>query len=199
MKTINLSLLLFCLLIIPGLSSAQADAAQQLNPEDVITMLDNGAIFVDVRETNEVDILTYDLPGVINLPLSELPERMAELPKDQPIVLACRSGKRSLKAVTLLAENNFTQLHNLTGGIIAWEAAEMPVVKMPRTAKTTATGKACCSAKGQGAGKSCGSDKEGEDSGKSCSGDKEGEASAKASCGEKGKGKGKSCCSGAGR
>lgn len=182
-------LLLLGFLLVPGLSAAQSEVAEEVNPEAVAALLANGALFVDVRETNEVAVLAYDLPGVVYVPLSELPDRLAELPRNQPIVLACRTGKRSLKAATLLTENSFTQLFNLTGGIIAWEASSLPVSTPERVIDIATPKKACCSAKGTGeaAATAC------------CSKKTDAAATEKASCGEKGKAKGKSCCSGGGR
>lgn len=192
MKTINLFFILFSSLLLPALATAQSPAVEQVNSVDVAALLADGALFVDVREINEVEVLAYELPGVLNLPLSVLSDRLAELPQDRPVVLACRSGNRSGKAAALLAENGFTQLYNLTGGIIAWETAGLPVSKIDRAAdlmSTPNTPKACCSAKGAGQGAA-----------KSCCGSKAAGAEAeKSSCDEKGKGKGKSCCAGGGK
>jgi len=189
MKTINFLALLLGILVLPSQAFGQNIAVQEVAPDAVAAVLTEGALFVDVRETNEVEVLAYDLPGLINVPLSELPDRLAELPLNRAIVVAGRSGKRSLKAAALLSENNFTQVFNLTGGIIAWEAAELPVTKTDRTTATMPAGKKqCCAPNGKE-----------EPMGKSCCAKKTGAASAKASCGEMGKAKGKSCCSGASR
>ncbi|WP_020567896.1 rhodanese-like domain-containing protein [Neolewinella persica] len=190
MKTINFLALLLGVLLLPGQAFAQYNAVQEVAPKAVATMLAEGALFVDVRETNEVEVLAYDLPDLISVPLSELPDRLAELPHNRPIVVAGRSGTRSLKAAALLSENNFTQLFNLTGGIIAWEAAGLPVRKMDRMRETMPAGKKQCCASTSATE---------ETTGKSCCAGKTGAASEKASCGEKGKAKGKSCCSGGSR
>jgi rhodanese-related sulfurtransferase len=194
MKTIIFLALLLGILVLPSQTFGQNSAVQEVAPAAIANVLTEGALFVDVRETNEVEVLAYDLPGMINVPLSELPNRLAELPRNRPIVLAGRSGTRSLKAAALLSENDFTQLFNLTGGIIAWEAAELPVTKTDRTKATMPAGKKQC----------CASSAKEETAGKSCCADKAGAASEKASCGGgKGKGKGmakgKSCCSGGSR
>jgi len=187
MKAIKFFVLTLGMLFLPILVFSQQNEAKQIVPDSVAVALAEGAIFVDVRETNEVETLAYDLEGVINIPLSELPDRLAELPRDQDIVLACRSGKRSAKAAALLTENDFDQLYNLSGGIITWEAAGFQVVKADRAAIPTAgKAKQCCSAKGSGAS-----------SGKSSCAGKAGTESARASCG--GKAKGKSCCAGGSR
>jgi len=73
---------------------------------------------LDVREPFERDIckLTDDK----SIPLKELPNRIAELNKDQEIVVYCRSGGRSMQACQYLEENGFKNVINLTGGVLAW-------------------------------------------------------------------------------
>lgn len=175
MKTIYFSALLFSALLLPGQIFGQLSTPEEVSPVAVMTMLGENALLVDVREVNEVEVLAYGVSGVVNLPLSELPDRLAELPRDRPIVLACRSGERSKKAAALLAQNSFTQLFILKGGIIAWEANVLPVEKTERAAEVPTGGKQCGS--GGATGKSCGDKKAGAEA---------------ATCGEKGKGK--TCC-----
>jgi sulfur-carrier protein adenylyltransferase/sulfurtransferase len=76
---------------------------------------------LDVREKNEFDICR--IPGSTLIPLGELPKRLAELPQgpgSPEIVVHCKMGGRSAKAVALLREQGFTQVKNLKGGILAW-------------------------------------------------------------------------------
>ncbi len=189
MKAIKFLFLALGMLTLSAPVFSQRNSIAEITPDSVAAVLANGAVFVDVREPNEVEVLAYDLPGVIYLPLSELPDRMAELPRDQPLLLACRSGKRSMKAANLLAENDFTHLTSLTGGIIGWEAAGFPVLDADRhDIPAPVSTKPCCAAKSAG-----------ESGAKSCGGDKAGAKSAGASCGGQGKAKGKSCCAGGSR
>jgi rhodanese-related sulfurtransferase len=73
---------------------------------------------LDVREPFERDIckLTDDL----NIPLKELPTRFSELDKNKEIVVYCRSGGRSQQACMFLEQQGFTNVINLTGGVLAW-------------------------------------------------------------------------------
>ena len=73
---------------------------------------------VDVREPFEYDICR--IPGSKLIPLGELASRMSELDSADEIVLQCKSGARSAKALKLLREAGFTKLNNLEGGIAAW-------------------------------------------------------------------------------
>jgi adenylyltransferase/sulfurtransferase len=109
--------------------AAQAAAAAALPPEQEITVDDlkkaqdrREALFVlDVREPQEFQICR--IPGSTLIPLGDLPNRLAELPSGPgapPIVVHCKMGGRSAKAVKLLRERGFTEARNLTGGILAW-------------------------------------------------------------------------------
>jgi phage shock protein E len=81
---------------------------------------------VDVRTPEE--FASGHLPNAVNIPLQELSARLGEVATDEPVVLYCRSGNRSGQAAQLLAAEGFTQVLDL-GGIIAWEAAGLPVVQ----------------------------------------------------------------------
>ena len=66
-----------------------------------------------------------------HIPLSSLNDRLAELKKykNKPILVNCQRGMRSAKACAILHKAEFTQVHNLDGGLLAWVAAKLPVVK----------------------------------------------------------------------
>ena len=90
--------------------------------------VDGGAAhqLVDVRTPEE--FASGHLPDAINIPLQELSGRLGEIAANEPVVLYCRSGNRSGQAAQLLAGAGYTQILDL-GGIIAWEAAGLPVVQ----------------------------------------------------------------------
>lgn len=75
-------------------------------------------VILDVRNPEEIDICR--IAGSVVIPLPELPKRLAELNAGDEIVVHCKSGRRSLKAIEILQEAGFRNLHNLTGGILAW-------------------------------------------------------------------------------
>ncbi|CAN5869682.1 hypothetical protein BH24DEI2_BH24DEI2_00730 [soil metagenome] len=89
--------------------------------------LETGAVLVDVREQNEYTEIR--IPGSLLMPLSVFAERFGELPKDKPLVMQCRSGARSAKAAEYLLANGYTDVTNLTGGILAWNEAGLPVLR----------------------------------------------------------------------
>lgn len=82
-------------------------------------------LFIDVREDEEVLQVAYDVPNIMHIPLSQIRERMLEIPKNQEIVIVCRSGGRSMQATTFLAEKGYDAI-NLQGGIIAWQQQGFP-------------------------------------------------------------------------
>jgi rhodanese-related sulfurtransferase len=87
------------------------------------------AVILDVREQKE-----YDSGHILNaklIPLGKLNERMNELEKfrDRSIIVMCRSGQRSATATALLGKQGYTQAYNLSGGVIAWQKANLPLEK----------------------------------------------------------------------
>jgi adenylyltransferase/sulfurtransferase len=72
---------------------------------------------LDVREPHEYQIC--NLNGHL-IPLNDLPKRMNELDPDREVVVHCKMGGRSAKAVEFLHKSGFTKAKNLTGGILAW-------------------------------------------------------------------------------
>mgnify|MGYP001396112923 CR=1 FL=1 len=73
---------------------------------------------LDVREDWEV--ATVALEGAKHIPMRQVPERVAELPKDRPLVVMCHHGGRSRQVTGWLRQNGFPQAINLAGGIHAW-------------------------------------------------------------------------------
>lgn len=91
----------------------------EITPREAAERLQAGTIdIIDVREPHELAIAQY--PKVTAIPLGQLAERVAELPRDRDLVLACRSGVRSAKAVQQLQAAGFTRVWNLAGGIHRW-------------------------------------------------------------------------------
>ena len=91
-----------------------------IEPREVKKKLDRGDTFtfIDVREPHEYQIAS--IPGAQLIPLATLPAKLEELDPQQEIVVHCKSGGRSQKAVDLLRERGFTRALNMTGGILAW-------------------------------------------------------------------------------
>jgi adenylyltransferase/sulfurtransferase len=100
----------------------------EITPQEVKKMMDEKKPFVliDVRESHEFQICR--IPGSKLIPLGEVPKRMNELNSADEIVVHCRSGQRSARAVDLLMKAGFRKIHNLGGGILAWSDQVDPSV-----------------------------------------------------------------------
>jgi rhodanese-related sulfurtransferase len=81
---------------------------------------------VDVREPFEWDMGHVD--GSIHIPVQQIQDRVAELPTDKPLLCVCMVGIRSQYAANALAEAGF-ETENLDGGLAAWVAGGLPLVK----------------------------------------------------------------------
>jgi hydroxyacylglutathione hydrolase len=80
---------------------------------------------VDVRGAAE--FAAGHLPGGRNIPLGELEEQLAAVPRDRPVVVHCQSGARSSIGASLLLARGYRNVRNLAGGLNAWAGAGEPV------------------------------------------------------------------------
>ena len=123
------------LLLIPILSLllmplAYADYKAELSQDDAQAKIDAQQITViDVRTPEE--FAGGHVPSAINIPYDQIGKRLAEIPvaKDQPILLYCRSGRRSDMAEKTLTDAGYTQLYHLQGDMIGWDDNNRPIAK----------------------------------------------------------------------
>ena len=89
--------------------------------EELKTMLDNNEDFIllDVRTENEV-LVSKISDKSIHIPMNDIPNRLGDLDSNKEIIVYCKSGKRSAKVCQFLLNNNYENVKNLKGGIIAW-------------------------------------------------------------------------------
>jgi rhodanese-related sulfurtransferase len=85
---------------------------------------------VDVRE--HAEFASGRIAGARLLPLGEVQRRAAELDRSRPVICVCRSGKRSAQAMEKLAVLGFKGVHQLDGGLVAWEQAGFPLERDKR-------------------------------------------------------------------
>jgi hydroxyacylglutathione hydrolase len=98
---------------------------RQISVDQLANDLNNDAVnVVDVRGASEWD--SGHLPGVPNIPLGSLQERLAELPTGLPLVVHCQSGGRSAIASSVLRAHGIKDVLNLAGGYEAWVRAGLP-------------------------------------------------------------------------
>jgi rhodanese-related sulfurtransferase len=100
---------------------------KQINAHELADMLAvrDDLFLLDVRTAGEYE---YDghIEGSHLLPLAMLRSPDGEIPKDKTIVCVCRSGNRSQTACAFLASQGFTNVVNLSGGMVGWKYAGLP-------------------------------------------------------------------------
>jgi len=118
------------ILVIYSFIGARLRGYQNANPAMVTNLINHEeAVIVDVREDNEY--ASGHIINSIHVPLSYLKERLKELEKykSTPVVVGCKSGQRSGQACATLKKDGFEQVYNLSGGITAWQADNLPLTK----------------------------------------------------------------------
>jgi rhodanese-related sulfurtransferase len=103
---------------------------KDIPPSEATRMLSHDEpLLLDVREIDE--FRAGYLMGAKHIPLGQLAAKADQFAewKDKPVIIYCRSGNRSGVACGQLAKLGFTKLHNLAGGILAWQHENLPVKK----------------------------------------------------------------------
>jgi sulfur-carrier protein adenylyltransferase/sulfurtransferase len=102
------------------MATPSAMALEEIAPRELRALLatESPPLILDVRNPEEIAICR--IAGSTVIPLPELPARLAELDQSASIVVHCKSGVRSAKAISLLQAAGFARLKNLRGGILAW-------------------------------------------------------------------------------
>lgn len=111
---------------------AQARAQiKEISPQDAWNVMSSDVRVLDVRETSEYE--ASRLPGAVNIPRGILEFRIGEVQefakKDVPILLYCRTGGRAALATLALNQIGYTNVTSITGGVMAWEQAGLPLEK----------------------------------------------------------------------
>ncbi len=99
---------------------------ENIAPQIAKEKIENGALLLDVRESDEVNNLSCDISNTIFMPTSELQNKYKELPKDSEIIVMCYSGGRSQRVAEFLISQGYEKVFNLSGGISNWESEGLP-------------------------------------------------------------------------
>lgn len=92
---------------------------EEISPAELKAAQEKETVFIlDVREDYEYEIVNI---GGNLIPLNQVVDRQTEIPRDQQVVVMCKAGGRSQKAMDLLKKEGFDNLINLKGGILAWQ------------------------------------------------------------------------------
>lgn len=107
-------------------------ATKEISPAELKRMHDEGRTFqlVDIREPYEAEVCTL---GGDLIPMGEVIDRLAEIRKDVPVVMHCRSGNRAAAMIEALTSRyGFSNLLNLKGGIMAYAEEVDPTIDLDR-------------------------------------------------------------------
>jgi rhodanese-related sulfurtransferase len=102
---------------------------KEITVKELKQKIDKGEDFqlIDVREDFEYEF--SNLGGVL-IPLGGILIESEKIAKDKPVIVHCRSGKRSAAAIMQLEQQGFTNLYNLKGGILAWADEIDPTINV---------------------------------------------------------------------
>jgi rhodanese-related sulfurtransferase len=118
------------MLVIKAEYEHQSGRANLLEPTAAIRLMNNDdAVVIDVREA--ADFSNGHINKAKNLPMSTFKSQLDNLEKhkDKPVLMYCRSGNQSGKACRVLKKSGFSNVHNLSGGVLAWQDANLPLTK----------------------------------------------------------------------
>lgn len=123
--------------ILTGCGGAATPAASAVDVRNLPNTLDiptvkalqgrSDVALFDVREPHEYN--AGHIPNITLIPMNQVPGRINEIPRDKTVILTCRTGNRSGQVADYLRQQGFTNVHNMEGGIVAWEQAGYPVEK----------------------------------------------------------------------
>lgn len=127
-----LAIVAVLIFLIASLGGEQADNAGTLpafvSVDEAHQMYTEGTFVLDVRTPEEWN--EFHAPDTTLIPLDELASRVNELPKDQPIVVVCRSGNRSQVGRDILLQAGFNAT-SMNGGLTEWRNSGYPIVSGP--------------------------------------------------------------------
>ena len=122
---------LFCFLLFLIVLPAYGEAAvaRNLNPQEAYKMVaQRGDLYLlDVRTPGEYQ--QARLEGARLIPIDQFTKRLAEVPKNRPILVYCAVGSRSAQVVNYLARQGYPEIYNLYGGIYSWSQNGLPILK----------------------------------------------------------------------
>ncbi len=124
------ALVVIVVMLILGEAKRKLLGFKEIKPAEATSLINKeGAVVVDVRDDKEYG--EGHILNAINMPLGLFEQRVQELEsyKSDPIIVYCRTGQRSAKVGAVLRRQGFERLYKISGGILAWTSANLPVTK----------------------------------------------------------------------
>jgi rhodanese-related sulfurtransferase len=128
---------------------------KEICPTTTQQWVKEGALLVDVREADEVTQLAYDVPNIINIPLSVFEEHFTEIPKDKNVVMVCKGGGRSLRAAGFLVNHGYENVVNMQHGMIRWAQKGFPTIGDTASVLGNTQDSGCCGTTASNTAQSC--------------------------------------------
>lgn len=111
----------------PTAAVSSAGLPNEVSVAEAASLRDEGAFILDVRTPEEW--ADFHIPGSTLIPVDELESRVNEVPRDQQVVVVCRSGNRSAVGRDILKQANFESVTSMAGGLNAWRADGLDTVQ----------------------------------------------------------------------
>lgn len=125
-----LALVVVLALLAAGPATGLIHRVRKVSPSEAVLLINRqDGVVVDVRDPN--DFRSGHIANALNLPLTELNDRMRELEKykQRPLIVSCRVGERAIKGAAMLRRRGFGNAYALAGGLTAWERSQLPLQK----------------------------------------------------------------------
>jgi rhodanese-related sulfurtransferase len=110
-------------------AASKAEYPLEISIDEAAVRRDQGAFILDVRQPEEWE--EYHIPDSTLIPLGDLPNRLSEVPKNQEVVVVCRSGNRSQSGRDILRNAGFSTVTSMNGGLNQWRASGYETVSGP--------------------------------------------------------------------
>ncbi|MBK8164227.1 MAG: rhodanese-like domain-containing protein [Gammaproteobacteria bacterium] len=123
-----LSLVIILSLLAASVTKDRLLGFKEIKPAEAVEMINHqNAAVLDVREPAEFS--AGHILNSVNVPLAALEDRIGELEawRGRPVIVYCRTGSRAARASALLRKKDFATVVKLSGGILAWESAGLPL------------------------------------------------------------------------
>lgn len=125
-----LALVVILVLLVMDAMKRRVLGFQDIKPQEAVRLINHAeAVVLDLREDQEYH--EGHVLNAIHIPYGLMEERLEELDKykTQPLIVYCRTGQRSAQAAVMLRRQGFERVYKLSGGMMAWRGADLPVVK----------------------------------------------------------------------
>ena len=106
-------------------AAVQSSQPLEIDVDEAYEKYQAGDYVLDVRTQEEWD--DFHIPGTKLIPLDELRERLTEVPRDQDIIVVCRSGNRSQEGRNILLDAGFESVTSMDGGVSDWRNKGYPI------------------------------------------------------------------------